>query len=248
MKFSSLVPSVLAASGVALAASSFAPASAFTISQTGTSGGNPSGQPVYTVSDLEQGDTFNLDWLYESTDSQGNPFTLKATGMVTVNSLSSSQLLLDVMVTNNSSPGDEGIRLTSVGFDVSGATGVASGTGGTFLTSSAFGNFPGFGNPLACATSGNNCAGGGGGGITVGATDTFTLDIDGSFNETVTLSDFGLQVQSDLNVNPNSFQLAGTPSAKPVPEPLTILGSATALGIGGLLKREQSKKNKNNKA
>ncbi len=36
--------------------------------------------------------------------------------------------------------------------------------------------------------------------------------------------------------------------AEPVPEPLTILGSATALGIGGLLKREQSKKNKNNKA
>jgi hypothetical protein len=36
--------------------------------------------------------------------------------------------------------------------------------------------------------------------------------------------------------------------ATPVPEPLTILGSATALGIGGLLKREQSKKNKNNKA
>ncbi|MEQ9357019.1 PEP-CTERM sorting domain-containing protein [Coleofasciculus chthonoplastes] len=28
-----------------------------------------------------------------------------------------------------------------------------------------------------------------------------------------------------------------------VPEPLTILGSATALGIGGLLKRQQSKKN-----
>ncbi|MEQ9622934.1 PEP-CTERM sorting domain-containing protein [Coleofasciculus chthonoplastes] len=31
--------------------------------------------------------------------------------------------------------------------------------------------------------------------------------------------------------------------AEPVPEPLTILGSATALGIGGLLKRQQSKKN-----
>ncbi|EDX72208.1 hypothetical protein MC7420_8300 [Coleofasciculus chthonoplastes PCC 7420] len=31
---------------------------------------------------------------------------------------------------------------------------------------------------------------------------------------------------------------------EPVPEPLTILGSATALGIGGLLKREHSKKQK----
>lgn len=34
------------------------------------------------------------------------------------------------------------------------------------------------------------------------------------------------------------------PVTTPVPEPLTILGSATALGIGGLLKREHSKKNK----
>lgn len=33
-----------------------------------------------------------------------------------------------------------------------------------------------------------------------------------------------------------------TPRAEPVPEPLTILGSATALGVGALLKRESSKK------
>lgn len=33
-----------------------------------------------------------------------------------------------------------------------------------------------------------------------------------------------------------------TPDPEAVPEPLTILGSATALGIGGLLKRQQSKK------
>lgn len=35
----------------------------------------------------------------------------------------------------------------------------------------------------------------------------------------------------------------GNPSdSQPVPEPLTIIGSATALGIGALLKRESSKK------
>ncbi|MEQ9356949.1 PEP-CTERM sorting domain-containing protein [Coleofasciculus chthonoplastes] len=33
---------------------------------------------------------------------------------------------------------------------------------------------------------------------------------------------------------------------KPVPEPLTILGSATALGFGALLKRQQSRKQKKN--
>jgi hypothetical protein len=35
-----------------------------------------------------------------------------------------------------------------------------------------------------------------------------------------------------------------TSQAEPVPEPLTILGSATALGVGTLLKRESSKKKK----
>jgi hypothetical protein len=41
---------------------------------------------------------------------------------------------------------------------------------------------------------------------------------------------------SDIEIREVAF--TGTP----VPEPLTILGSATALGIGGLLKREHSKK------
>lgn len=34
---------------------------------------------------------------------------------------------------------------------------------------------------------------------------------------------------------------------EPVPEPLTLLGSATALGVGGLLKRQHSKKQKQDK-
>jgi hypothetical protein len=45
-----------------------------------------------------------------------------------------------------------------------------------------------------------------------------------------------------------SSKLSGVAPTEAVPEPLTILGSATALGIGGLLKREQSKKNNKNKA
>lgn len=48
-------------------------------------------------------------------------------------------------------------------------------------------------------------------------------------------NDGSYQVLLGLNENP-----------EPVPEPLTILGSATALGIGGLLKREHSKKQKKN--
>lgn len=40
------------------------------------------------------------------------------------------------------------------------------------------------------------------------------------------------------------YNVSITGDFNPVPEPLTILGSATALGIGGLLKREHSKKQK----
>lgn len=38
--------------------------------------------------------------------------------------------------------------------------------------------------------------------------------------------------------------VVGLHNVEPIPEPLTILGSATALGIGGLLKREHSRKQK----
>ena len=40
-------------------------------------------------------------------------------------------------------------------------------------------------------------------------------------------------------------EISGT--ASPVPEPLTILGSATALGFGALLKRQHSQKQKKDK-
>lgn len=56
----------------------------------------------------------------------------------------------------------------------------------------------------------------------------------------------------DLGTNPNAeiVQFTGNQGVyavvadepEPVPEPLTILGSATALGVGALLKRESSKK------
>jgi hypothetical protein len=48
------------------------------------------------------------------------------------------------------------------------------------------------------------------------------------------------------NSNPNesTYTITGKHQAEPVPEPLTILGSAMALGFGGLFKKEYSKKQK----
>ncbi|MFP5274880.1 PEP-CTERM sorting domain-containing protein [Coleofasciculus sp.] len=56
---------------------------------------------------------------------------------------------------------------------------------------------------------------------------------------------FGTHVQGIGSAGGSDSFVNAVPVTDPeaVPEPLTILGSATALGIGGLLKRQQSKKN-----
>lgn len=190
-----------------------ASANAYTISVTGgMSGGNPGGQPLYEVSGLVQGDAFNVAW--------GGVTGLNVTGMVTVNSLTASAASIQVMLNNLNTPiSGTNPRVTSVGLEIDNFTSLASAlAGGTFLTSADSSNFPGF-TIDACATSGNNCAGGGNGGIPAGGTDNVTLAVNGLFGGTLKLSNFGLKIQG--GPNGNSFELAGVPSVK-VPEPATI--------------------------
>jgi len=66
--------------------------------------------------------------------------------------------------------------------------------------------------------------------------DIFRYDIDSGFSRTLLYSD----VINSFNAGRGD--LASITPTEPVPEPLTILGSATALGFGALLKRESSKK------
>ena len=74
---------------------------------------------------------------------------------------------------------------------------------------------------------GDNCSGGPGG-IGDNASDTFMLDLAGNFGSTVTLSQFALKIQTDIEeVADNSYELPGVPSPK-VPEP----SSAILLGLG----------------
>ena len=97
--------------------------------------------------------------------------------------------------------------------------------------------------------------------------NTTNLGLDFDLETLVGEFDLQLPIISDISVGPifedsvdifdtsfevynNTFNLAGfnqeqisfQVEAEPVPEPLTILGSATALGFGALLKRESSKK------
>jgi hypothetical protein len=202
-------------------------ANAYTISLTGgMSGGNPGGQPLYEVSGLVQGDTFNVSW--------GGVPGLNVTGMVTVNSLTASAASIQVMLNNLNTPiSGADPRVTSVGLEIDNFTSLASAlAGGTYLANAVSSSFPGF-TIDACATSGNNCAGGGNGGIPAGGMDTVTLAVNGTFGGTLDLSNFALKVQG--GPGGNSFELAGVPRPR-VPEPGTM-GMMVVAGSSILMRR-----------
>lgn len=199
-----------------------ATANAYTISLTGgMSGGNPGGQPLYQVAGLVPGDSFNVAW--------GGVSGLNVTGMVTVNSLTSSAASIQVMLDNLSTPiSGNDPRVTAVGLAINGYSSLGSTTtGATYLTKEDSSNMPGF-TIDACATSGSNCAGGGNGGIPAGLGDTATMLVNGTFAGSLTLSNFGLKIQG--GPNGNSFELAGVPTQK-VPEPASIALAALAAAM-----------------
>ncbi len=202
-------------------------ADAYTISQIGTSGGNPGGMPVYEVSGLMASDTFGASWSYSNGD-----YAVSASGTITVASVSSNAMTLNISIGNTTSVGGglTEARLSSFGFGVSDAEGMAS-AGGTRLTNTAFApkpNLPGF-DVDVCAYAGRNCAGGGNKGITLGFGDSFTMDIYGDFDpsEGVTLDQFAVKFQTNVG----SFELAGSPQPVPLPAAAWLLGA----GLFGLV-------------
>jgi hypothetical protein len=95
----------------------------------------------------------------------------------------------------------------------------------------------------------NNCNGGGNGGVELGNSGEFNISFAlANPSSQFTLSNFGIRYQS---IDSNYYALqgaSGTGVGQPVPEPLTILGTAMALGFGGLFQKEMSKKQKSTKA
>ncbi len=88
-----------------------------------------------------------------------------------------------------------------------------------------------------------NCNGGGGGGIWNGTMETFQITLD--FNQEITsfnMSNFGVRYQSIDSAYYGINGGSGTGTGQAAPEPLTILGTAAAVGFGTLLKRKHQQR------
>ena len=207
------------------------PGQAFTITEIGTSNGSPGGLPIYQVSDLTAGDQFDIQL-----SAIGG--ALLASGSIEVSGISTTGLLLEVEISNDSPPlGINGNpRITSFGLAVDPGIGSGTVSDATFLSTFDMGNFPGFGNVEFCAGSGNNCAGGGSGGIIAGATDIFTLNLLwlggplATAPDSITLSQFAFKFQG--GPDGASFQIPGEPGGAVPPAQVPMPAAIAIVGLG----------------
>jgi len=168
---------------------------------------------------------------------------LTATLDLTVQSITSSQIVLGVDIANTTSPFFTSARLTGIGWDSSilptGATDTSS-VYSVYLNQ----NFPANTSVNLCLSSGSTCAGGGSGGLSPGQSDLFTLTLVGTFgSSTIDFSNFAAKFQTAFG----SFEPTGTITTTctgtcggggggggSVPEPstVTIFGAALLAALG----------------
>lgn len=262
MKYTSTLSALLVGASVAITASAFAPAQAITLTQLSGTAGNPSGQTLWQagITQTDIGQSFNVDWSLPANGSSP-PAPLSATSLWTIQSFSTTQLVLDIKLSNTTSliNGLTNAGITSFGVGVNPNATVsltqilASGDSNVF-TGVSPGNgpnqtYPGEFNQIDVCIFTQGCNGGSqGSALAAGQTDTLKLTLSGNFgsnddNLAAALQFFPIKFQTGGGTG-DSYELAGVPGTPgtPVPEPITMLG----LGIGtvglGVLKRKYGNK------
>lgn len=204
------------------------------------------GGSVTGITSADVGQSFELDFDGNVATQTVNGLKSKAT--FTLSSFSGTSAIWDIVLSNLS---DNGIssRTSALGFDVSSVVSGGS-SSGLFSKAKTGGAFPNqFGDIDICFTNGNTCQGGQNGGVSTGETGNFTAALNfASAVSSFDLSNFGVRYQSiagtNLGTSGTGHGTTVNNNTKDVPEPITIVGSAMALGFGSALKRRGKKEQK----
>lgn len=174
---------------------------------------------------------------------------LNATLDLTVESMSSSQIVLGIDIANTTSALFPSAQLTAIGWQSSTLPSSASNTSSIY---SAFldQNFPTHPSVNLCLSSGSVC-GGSGSALSLGQSDLSTLTLDGSFGgSTVDFSSFVAEFQTDVDTfNPigwitgictGNCSSSGGIGGVSEPSTLSIFGIAMLAGLGLLWTRSRA--------
>lgn len=203
------------------------------------------GSSVTGITSSDVGKSFDIN--FDGNVATQNVAGLKSKATFTLSSFTGASAIWDIALSNIS---DSGIssRTSALGFDVSSLLSGGS-SSGLFSKAKLDGSFPNqFGGIDICFTNGNTCQGGQNGGVSTGQTGNFLATMN--FANAVSsfdLSNFGVRYQS---IDGNGFNgdsgtgrgTTVTDNTKDVPEPITIVGSAMALGFGSAFQKRRGKK------